>query len=80
MDKAVRKQLTKLSKGVVLMADVIKNIGKEEIAMEVLEHLRLANLFLNSIREPADEVSPFQNDISSVMTKIRDFYFPEEED
>ncbi|WAX15506.1 hypothetical protein EG103P1_00042 [Enterococcus phage EG103P1] len=80
MDKAVRKQLTKLSKGVVLMVDVIKNIGKEEIAMEVLEHLRLANLFLNSIREPVDEVSPFQNDISSVMTKIRDFYFPGEDE
>lgn len=53
-----------------------------EVVDEVLESLRRANLFLNELRrgEDGSRVQSYQDNISSLMMEIRDFYFPEEEE
>lgn len=80
MEKAVREQLTKLSKGVVLMTEQTVPPRTEEVVDEVLTSLRRANLFLNELRGEGSRVRIYQDNISSLMMEIRDFYFPEEDE
>ena len=80
MEKAVREQLTKLSKGVVLMVEQTVSPRTGEVVDEVLESLRRANLFLNELRGEGSRVRSYQYNISSLMMEIRDFYFPEEDE
>lgn len=57
------------------------NINSQEVAEQVITHLRNANLKLNELVEVADIFAmELQQDISTIMDSVRDKYFDEKEE
>lgn len=61
--------------------EVDVNVNSQEVAEQVITHLRNANLELNELVEAEDIfAAEVQQDISNMMDSVRDRYFGKEEE